>query len=72
MSNMNLNAGGVIGALLAGGIAAAVIFTQFDVSESSRRGPAKLIILAVAGGAAAGNFLWARFFSKPEQVPSEG
>jgi hypothetical protein len=71
MSNITLNAGGFIGALLAGGVAAAVIFTQFDLSESGR-GAGKLILLAIAGGAAAGNFLWARFAKKPDENSSDG
>jgi hypothetical protein len=44
---------------------AAVIFTQFDVSESGRDA-GKLILLAIVGGEAAGNFLWARFAGKRE------
>jgi|GEM_PF-5945795 len=66
MNNVNLNAGGVIGALVVGGIAAGVIFSRVD----GEGGSAKLIIVAMTGGAFAGNFLWSRLFPKPEPLPA--
>lgn len=65
MKNFDLNIGGVIGALACGGIAAAVVFSTLDTTTSGR-GPYKLIILALVGGAFAGNFLWGLVFKKPK------
>jgi hypothetical protein len=66
MSNIDLNIGGLIGALAVGGLAAAVIFTSVDLTHSGR-GPYKLIIFALIGGALAGNFLWQKLFKKPQE-----
>lgn len=57
MKNVDLNPGGFIGALVCGGIAAAITFSNFDVNTAGR-GTYRLPILAVIGGAFAGNFLW--------------
>lgn len=73
MQNINLNPGGLIGALAGGGIAAAVIFGNLVDAESLRR-PAKLVVIALIGGAFAGNFLWGLVF-KPrlpdDSTPSD-
>lgn len=63
MQNINLNIGGLIGALGCGGIAAVIVFTTMDAQ--TRTGP-KLIIVAVIAGAFAGNFLWGLVFKKSE------
>lgn len=63
MKNINLNAGGLIGALACGAIAAAIVFLTVDMQKDGR--PAKLVILAVIGGAFVGNFLWERVFQRP-------
>ncbi len=65
MGNVNLNPGGLIGALVCGGIAAAVVFTTVDLN-SAGRGVYKLPILALIGGAVGGNLLWAAVFKKDE------
>lgn len=65
MENLNLNIGGLIGAIVCGGIAAAIIFSTVDI-DSSKRSPFKLIIFALIGGAFAGNYLWGRLFKKTE------
>lgn len=65
MKNIDLNVGGVIGALACGGIAAVVVFSTFDAMNSGG-GPYKLVILALIGGAFAGNFLWGLVFKRPE------
>jgi hypothetical protein len=65
---MDLNAGGLIGALVCGGVAGAVVFSTVDLSETNR-GPYRLILLALIAGAFAGNFLWGLAFKKP---PSSG
>jgi hypothetical protein len=65
--NIHLNAGGVIGALLCGGIVAAILFAKFKPDEA----PVKFIIVAVVAGAFAGNLLWDSIFKKPP-APSEG
>ena len=61
MKNIELNLGGLIGALLGGGIAAAVIFSQVDASTAGR-GDFKALI----AGAFAGNFLWDKIFKKDQ------
>ena len=63
MKNINLNAVGLIGALVCGGIAAGIVFLTFDIAQSGR--PVRWVILALIGGALAGNFLWERVFQRP-------
>ena len=65
MKNIELNLGGLIGALLGGGIAAAVIFSQVDASTAGR-GDFKAPIIALIAGAFAGNFLWDKIFKKDQ------
>lgn len=62
---MDLNIGGLIGALACGGVAAAIVFSTHDTADSGR-GPYKLIIAALIGGAFAGNFLWGLVSKKPD------
>ncbi len=59
----NLNIGGLIGALVCGGIVGVIVFMTFDPTHTSRR-PFKLVILAVIGGAVGGNFLWRKLIQK--------
>lgn len=66
MKNFNLNLGGLIGAVVCGGIAAAIVLTMLDSSDGSRRGPYKMIALALVAGGSGGNYLWGYFFKKPE------
>lgn len=70
MKNIDLNAGGLIGALACGGIATAVI-ALVDPANPAKggRGPATVIVLALVGGAFAGNFLWELVFKKPGRGP---
>ncbi len=63
MGNIELNIGGLIGALVIGGVTAAIIFATVDTTQSGRA-PFKLIIGGVIGGAFAGNFLWAKLVKK--------
>jgi len=63
VENFNINPGGIIGALVCGGIAGAFLFLNADAA-SSRRGPGRLVVLAVIGGAVAGNYLWKLAFKK--------
>jgi len=65
MKNFDLNAGGLIGGIAFGGIATAVIFLTFS-TQSHGRSPYRLIIIALLGGAVAGNFLWGKVFKKSE------
>ncbi len=68
MKNIELNAGGFIGAFLGAGIAAAIIIPMMsEDSDGTERGPIKLIIAALIGGAIGGNYLWARFVQKPNR-----
>lgn len=70
MKNINLNPGGLIGAVLCGGVAVAVIFGMTEASEINEgrggRGVGKLVIIAVVAGAFAGNFLWSAIFPKSD------
>jgi hypothetical protein len=68
VKNIDLNPGGLIGALACGGITAAVVFSSIDAADTGR-GPYKFIIFALIGGAFAGNFLWGLVFKKPAQGP---
>ncbi|QDT44953.1 hypothetical protein Pan241w_50700 [Gimesia alba] len=65
MENINLNLGGVIGAIVCGGIAAAIIFSTVDL-KNGKRPQFQLITLGLIGGAFVGNYLWGRIFKKPE------
>jgi hypothetical protein len=62
--NINLNAGGVIGALTGGAIGVAIVLalTQGDVNKA---GPFNMIMIGgLIAGAFAGNFIWANLFGK--------
>lgn len=63
MKNFDLNVGGLIGALLFGGIAGALVFTNIDV-EKAGRGAYRFPIIALIVGAVVGNFLWGLVFNK--------
>ncbi len=63
MTNMNLNAGGVIGALLAVGLAVAYVFLE-NMHLPARSG--KLIGFIALGGGVFGNWLWSLVFAKRE------
>ena len=63
MKNIDLNLGGIVGALVCGGVAAAIIFSSIDATSSSRA-PYKLVIVALIGGAFAGNFVWGLVFKR--------
>jgi hypothetical protein len=65
MKNVELNPGGLIGALLCGGIAGGVIFSMVDV-EQAGRGAYQLPVAALVGGAFAGNFLWGKVFKRED------
>jgi phosphate/sulfate permease len=65
MENIDLNPGGLIGALVCAGVYAAIVFSSVDIAESGSR-PIKLIIVPLIGGAFAGNFLWRLVFKKPK------
>ncbi|HET6882181.1 MAG TPA: hypothetical protein VFI31_18600 [Pirellulales bacterium] len=60
MKNINLNPGGLIGAIVCGGIAASFLYLRFSSGPPPESGfPLKLFFLGpVIGGAFAGNFLW--------------
>lgn len=66
MNNINLNPGGLIGALVAGGITAAILFSVIDPGETNRA-PYKIFIFTIIGGAFAGNFLWAKLVSDKKE-----
>lgn len=63
MKNVDLNPGGFIGALICGGIVAAIVFPNIDVNTAGR-GVYRMPILGLVAGAFVGNFLWATIFKK--------
>jgi hypothetical protein len=65
LKNIDLNPGGLIGALAGMGIAAAIVFSSVDITKTGSW-PFKVTILALIGGAFAGNFLWGLVFKKPK------
>lgn len=65
MNNINLNAGGLIGALVLGAVAGMFVFLMSDQDELPRRA-SKLVIAGVIGGAFLGNYLWGLAFKKEE------
>ena len=65
MKNIDLNAGGVIGALLAGALVGVIAFSTMEDSDN-QRGASKLLIAGVIGGAFAGKYLWGLAFKTKE------
>ncbi|MCJ8329225.1 MAG: hypothetical protein HRT89_02500 [Lentisphaeria bacterium] len=65
MDNIDINPGGLIGALVIGGIGFAILFANVDVD--SGRAPYRLAIFILIGGAIAGNYIWASIFKKPKE-----
>jgi hypothetical protein len=55
VKNIDLNPGGLVGAIASGGITALVAYSYFDPGADA---PARLFVYSVIGGAFAGNFLW--------------
>ncbi|MCS7014628.1 MAG: hypothetical protein RMI91_14595 [Gemmatales bacterium] len=66
MKNIVLNPGGILGALALGGLAAVFVFMNIEKRDGNPR--TKIIVLAIIGGAFAGNFLWDLLFKKHEQA----
>jgi len=68
MKNIEISPGGLIGALVCGGITIAIVFATFDLSTldqvDSNWGIVFFIVFAFIGGSFAGNFLWRRIFEK--------
>lgn len=64
MENINLNPGGVIGALGLGGISALAIFGFLEADV--KRGSVKFIVVAMLAGGIAGNFFWSLVFGSSE------
>jgi predicted lipid-binding transport protein (Tim44 family) len=64
MKNIELNAGGLIGALASGAAAGAFLFWKY--SEEMDRAPTRMVIGALIAGAFAGNFLWQQLFTRPD------
>lgn len=70
MHNLRLNLGGVAGALIGAGGAAAILYL---LSNNGNQFPArafKLVIWALIGGAVLGNFLWSLFYAGGNRGPS--
>ena len=67
MKNIELNVGGLIGAIACGGIAALILYLKFASAPELPKngGPIKSVFLgSVIGGAFAGNFLWERIVKR--------
>ncbi len=64
MTNVNLNAGGFLGALAGAGIAFGIVFAVND-GDFPPLG-ARALILGLVAGALAGNALWAVIAGKPK------
>jgi hypothetical protein len=58
---INLNVGGLFGALVVGAAVAAILY----LADAPPRLITKLVVLGFIGGSLAGNFLWAYFFPAP-------
>ena len=67
MENVNLNAGGFIGAVLFGGIAGAILFSTMTTDRA-----AKLSVGALVAGAISGNMAWSYVFPSPIDQTSTG
>jgi hypothetical protein len=66
MKNIELNPGGLIGALACGASVGAYIFWNHTGGDFGRA-QSKFLIGAFIGGAFAGNFLWQLVFKKSEE-----
>jgi hypothetical protein len=66
MPNINLNLGGLFGALVVGAAVAAILY----LADAPPRLIAKVVVFGFIGGALAGNFLWAYFFPAPPPADS--
>jgi hypothetical protein len=62
MPNINLNAGGIVGALVCGGALAGLLFLVFGADERLPKGIAMALVFGVVVGGLAGNFLWSSLF----------
>ena len=67
MENVNLNAGGFIGAVLVGGIAGAILFSTMATDRA-----AKLSVGALVAGAISGNMAWSYVFPSPNDQTNTG
>lgn len=66
MKNIELNAGGLIGAVASGVAAGAILFWKY--SEEMDRAPTRMVIGALIAGAFAGNYLWQQLFKSPDEA----
>jgi hypothetical protein len=66
MSNMNLNLGGLFGALAG----AAVLCTIVFILGGNARALGRATPIGLIGGAIVGNLLWAKLFQPPTPPPS--
>ncbi|MEZ6094400.1 MAG: hypothetical protein R3C03_09210 [Pirellulaceae bacterium] len=64
--NIDLNIGGLIGALVLGGAAGSLLYLGFEEGARTRL-LAKVLIGAVIAGAVGGNFLWGMMFPKKQK-----
>jgi hypothetical protein len=55
MKNIDLNAGGILGAVLCIAVALGAVFL-IDLEDKGRFG--KVVVIAAIGGSVGGNFLW--------------
>jgi hypothetical protein len=62
VSNIQVNIGGVVGAIGGGLAASALLFTSLDPEKVG-----ELLVFGVVVGAVGGNLLWGAIFKKPVQ-----
>jgi hypothetical protein len=63
MQNINLNAGGLIGAVVCGGIALVAVFSNSSLMSQTSLA-SKIVVVAFIAGAFAGNFIWGLVFRR--------
>jgi ABC-type enterobactin transport system permease subunit len=64
MEPMKLNAGGLLGALLGGGVTGSILYAQVAALNQLQRSDVRIILVGLVIGAIIGNLLWAWVSSK--------
>ena len=64
--NVDLNIGGLIGAVFGLAIGGLLFYLNYDPADTTSRGQYRLLIFALIGCALGGNFLWGKLFPKSD------
>jgi hypothetical protein len=67
VKNIKLNFGGWVGALGCGVVAAAIVFSNIKALG----GASKIVLLAIVGGAFAGNYLWGLVYANQDDLKAQ-